>query len=272
MTINLIPPSGLVSSSPLPLGAQNNDATTSVPESPSRRRPPVPIFPSITVTPPPSTSSTSSSSSSMALPSKGNIKNDIDSDNDSDGKFLNEIEDEVNRVKLSSSPLSPTLTTPTRYWLESVRPVANNTRIYSFRLVQTTPPQAPFNLPVGQHLYVIVPATPPSTPLSNSTSGSNDDLSTSQLVPIRRAYTPIGQDAGGFELLVKTYANGPASSYIASLRPGQQIQVLSPFGGYKYQREQYRHVVMLAAGTGITPMYQVHIIIWTSLIACLYDP
>lgn len=75
-----------------------------------------------------------------------------------------------------------------------------------------------------------------------------------------RPYTPISGDAllGKFELLVKRYDGGVASQYLHGLSPGDlvefkhikfNIKTQYPFAGKKT-------FTLLAAGTGITPMYQ----------------
>lgn len=74
-----------------------------------------------------------------------------------------------------------------------------------------------------------------------------------------RPYTPVSDDLtkGSFDLLVKVYEEGNASQYIGNLSVGDEVEFKHiPFN----VKEQYpfdtKSVVMLAAGTGITPMYQ----------------
>ena len=38
---------------------------------------------------------------------------------------------------------------------------------------------------------------------------------------------------------------------------GSTIDVRGPIGNFKYSENQHSHIVMLAAGTGITPMFQI---------------
>lgn len=79
---------------------------------------------------------------------------------------------------------------------------------------------------------------------------------------IYRPYSPITIDsraAGYFELLVRHYPGGELSSYLAGLKPGEKVQFRGPVEG-RYTYEQgggVKRIGMVAAGTGITPMWQV---------------
>jgi len=77
-----------------------------------------------------------------------------------------------------------------------------------------------------------------------------------------RPYTPISTnaDVGTFDLLVKKYPDGKMSSFLSDLKPSEDkvvafkhipfnIKIQYPFGSPKT-------IVMLAGGTGITPMIQ----------------
>ena len=75
-----------------------------------------------------------------------------------------------------------------------------------------------------------------------------------------RPYTPISDNSmvGRFELLVKRYEGGAASQYLQSLPLGSPVE----FKHIKFNiKEQYpfpgkTSFTLIAAGTGITPMYQ----------------
>lgn len=76
---------------------------------------------------------------------------------------------------------------------------------------------------------------------------------------IVRSYTPISGDeqAGHFDLLIKSYPTGNISKHLASLAVGQSIRVRGPKGAFTYKSNMVRHFGMIAGGTGITPMLQV---------------
>lgn len=76
--------------------------------------------------------------------------------------------------------------------------------------------------------------------------------------PVIRPYTPINdEDATGFmDLLVKKYPNGPMSTHIHDLKPGQTLEVKGPLPKYPWTANKHEHIALVAGGTGITPMYQ----------------
>ena len=74
-----------------------------------------------------------------------------------------------------------------------------------------------------------------------------------------RPYTPVSTNAmrGAFELLVKVYPDGEMSSHLASLPLGATVDFRHIAANVKRQYPfGARKVVMLAGGTGITPMLQ----------------
>lgn len=62
---------------------------------------------------------------------------------------------------------------------------------------------------------------------------------------------------GHFDLLVKTYDQGNASKYLASLKIGEKARFRGPKGKFLYRPNMAKHVGMIAGGTGITPILQV---------------
>lgn len=75
---------------------------------------------------------------------------------------------------------------------------------------------------------------------------------------ILRPYTPISSAStkGHFELLVKRYPNGKMGNHLFNMKPGDELLVKGPFEKFAYKANMWKHVGMLAGGTGITPMYQ----------------
>jgi cytochrome-b5 reductase len=57
--------------------------------------------------------------------------------------------------------------------------------------------------------------------------------------------------------MVKQYPDGKASTYLHSMAPGEPLYFIKPlFGGYRWTPNQYPHVMLIAGGAGITPVYQ----------------
>ncbi|KAK5992735.1 NADH-cytochrome b5 reductase 2 [Cladobotryum mycophilum] len=73
-----------------------------------------------------------------------------------------------------------------------------------------------------------------------------------------RPYTPTNdEDERGFlDLVVKKYPNGPMSTHIHSLTPGQTLDFKGPLPKYAWEENKHNHIALIAGGTGITPMYQ----------------
>ena len=74
-----------------------------------------------------------------------------------------------------------------------------------------------------------------------------------------RPYSPITIDSVGFfELLVRKYPRGEFSSQLAALQPGDQATIVGPVESrYTYHRGATPALGLIAAGTGITPMWQI---------------
>lgn len=77
--------------------------------------------------------------------------------------------------------------------------------------------------------------------------------------PVIRPYTPTSApDAAGYmDLVVKGYAKGKMSKHIAELEVGDSLDIKGPIPKIKYEPNKWKHVGMVAGGTGITPMLQV---------------
>ena len=118
------------------------------------------------------------------------------------------------------------------------REVSADTTIYDFEL----PEKQRLNLPVCACVLLKAPGCGPD---------GADAV---------RPYTPISDNSlvGRFELLVKRYEGGAASQYLQSLPLGSPVE----FKHIKFNvKEQYpfpgkTSFTLIAAGTGITPMYQ----------------
>lgn len=76
---------------------------------------------------------------------------------------------------------------------------------------------------------------------------------------IGRPYTIISRPGtvDQFSLLIKVYELGAMSTIIRNKWvPGYKVACRGPIGTLLYQENRYRNVVLIAAGTGIAPLYQ----------------
>ncbi|XP_075527512.1 NADH-cytochrome b5 reductase-like isoform X3 [Dermacentor variabilis] len=76
---------------------------------------------------------------------------------------------------------------------------------------------------------------------------------------VTRQYTPISPPSalGYFEVIIKVYPQGRMSKYIKTLKEGCSVDWRGPLGGLDYKPNVHKHMLLLAAGTGIAPMIQV---------------
>jgi cytochrome-b5 reductase len=61
---------------------------------------------------------------------------------------------------------------------------------------------------------------------------------------------------GYLDLLVKKYPNGPMSTHMHDMTPGQRLDFKGPLPKYSWEENKHDHIALIAGGTGITPMYQ----------------
>ncbi|KAF5220800.1 putative NADH-cytochrome b5 reductase [Trypanosoma cruzi] len=73
-----------------------------------------------------------------------------------------------------------------------------------------------------------------------------------------KPFTPItaNNKKGHFELIVKRHSKDKMSALLFQLQPGEELLVKGPFEKFTYKPNMWKHVGMLAGGTGIAPMYQ----------------
>ncbi|KAF2801561.1 ferredoxin reductase-like protein [Mytilinidion resinicola] len=77
--------------------------------------------------------------------------------------------------------------------------------------------------------------------------------------PVIRPYTPISDvdDKGYLDFIIKRYPNGAMSEHMHNLIPGQRLDIKGPIPKFPWTPNKHETVVMIAGGTGITPMWQV---------------
>ncbi|CAH1773595.1 unnamed protein product [Owenia fusiformis] len=124
--------------------------------------------------------------------------------------------------------------TYTPFTIESIHRESHDSFIYRFPLPQNTS----LGLTVGQHII-----------LRGQVNGRY----------ITRQYTPISdlKALGYFDILIKVYPKGEMSQYVKTWRVGDILEWRGPYGTFTYKSNTYRHLLLVAAGTGIAPMVQV---------------
>ncbi|KAH8551152.1 hypothetical protein BGW37DRAFT_52127 [Umbelopsis sp. PMI_123] len=75
---------------------------------------------------------------------------------------------------------------------------------------------------------------------------------------VYRPYTPISEERtlGHIDFVIKEYKHGVSSKYIHALKPGDKIAAIGPFDNLRYRANTHESIGMIAAGSGITPMFQ----------------
>lgn len=118
--------------------------------------------------------------------------------------------------------------------LEDQTLISKNSAIYRFKLKTSL---ETLKIPVGHHLAVKIPVD------------GKDEI---------RYYTPIAQgyEPGYFDIIVKSYADGKVSKHFAGLKPGATVEFKGPVGRFNYVTNSYKHIGMVAGGSGITPILQ----------------
>lgn len=137
--------------------------------------------------------------------------------------------------------------------LHSKRTISWNVRIFTFKLEHD---EQTLGLSVGQHLFLRL----------------RDPVTRDAVV---RSYTPISEASrrGYVDVLVKIYLNaqdfkgGRMTQALDSLPIGHVVDFKGPVGKFKYlgrgicsindERKEFKRFLMICAGTGITPIFQV---------------
>lgn len=150
-----------------------------------------------------------------------------------------------NRFQLGAKVLTPALTAA------AFRPFV----VQSNELVSHNTHRIRFELPEGTTTLGLAPVA--SYLLARFVPAGQADAK-----PVVRPYTPVtteeeSQKGKYFDLVIKQYPNGPMSTHICSLKPGDTIEVKGPNPKLNIDKDQHTHIGMIAGGTGITPMLQV---------------
>ncbi|KAI9487309.1 MAG: hypothetical protein EXX96DRAFT_517977 [Benjaminiella poitrasii] len=75
--------------------------------------------------------------------------------------------------------------------------------------------------------------------------------------PIIRPYTPVSEEEGHVDFIIKKYDDGKLTPIIHDLKPGDSLQFKGPIPKYDWEKLPKKNVGMIAGGTGITPMLQI---------------
>ncbi|KAI8903678.1 hypothetical protein DFJ77DRAFT_441879 [Powellomyces hirtus] len=126
--------------------------------------------------------------------------------------------------------------------LQEIQDVNHNTKRFRFALPEGT---TELGLPTA------------SCVVTKFVNGTKDNGKPNVVI---RPYTPVEDPADGytghFDMIIKQYPNGPMSTHIWSLKPGDTLDVKGPIPKHPYKANEFKQMTMLAGGTGITPMIQ----------------
>jgi ferredoxin-NADP reductase len=98
-----------------------------------------------------------------------------------------------------------------------------------------------FSFQPGQFISIVIPGAGP---------GGRD---------LRRAYSiasspELALDCQpAFELCVKLVEGCPGTTYLNSLKPGEAMTGMTPFGDFVYKPKAGRHAIFISTGTGLAP-------------------
>ncbi|KAI9202198.1 uncharacterized protein BJ171DRAFT_515174 [Polychytrium aggregatum] len=127
----------------------------------------------------------------------------------------------------------------TPFKLKEVIPINYNTSTFRFELPEGT---TELGLPVA------------SAVVTKFVRGTKPDGKPDTVI---RLYTPIETPgAETFDLVVKKYTNGPMSTHIFNLKPGDSLDLKGPIKKFEYKANQFEKIGLIAGGTGLTPMIQ----------------
>ncbi|KAI9352648.1 hypothetical protein BDR26DRAFT_849625 [Obelidium mucronatum] len=137
------------------------------------------------------------------------------------------------------------------FTLKEVIPVNHDTSLFRFRAAHQSHDgtQVPVELRKTKGAFQVT--TNEYVPAPNHILIKDDTCQ------VGRCYTPIAYGRDYFDLLIKKYPNGSVSSMIHDLKPGEDFIIArGPILSFPYTENMADRIIMIAGGTGITPMYQ----------------
>ena len=109
-----------------------------------------------------------------------------------------------------------------------------------------------FGVPIGHHLTLR-----PSAADSDTSGQDSKSLLQKPYTPVSRSWDPMSQTSSSNQLhfAIKTYSDGALTPLIEGLDIGESLEISNPVGKFRLSSIDGAQVlVLLAAGTGITPM------------------
>ncbi|KAM0686227.1 NADH-cytochrome b5 reductase [Conglomerata obtusa] len=73
----------------------------------------------------------------------------------------------------------------------------------------------------------------------------------------KRPYTPIFVNENYLEFAIKKYPHGNLSNFLADIGIGSIVKLSNPINKREYKVGEFKDVLLIAGGTGITPMLQI---------------
>ncbi|XP_034234992.1 NADH-cytochrome b5 reductase-like [Thrips palmi] len=170
--------------------------------------------------------------------------------------LVKEWEDKCNRLKLGAAGFDvnrsfnePALfqTKYSPFRIAFIKPLSNDTSIFRFQAVKKDSDSDEMsyrdletNLDLKPSQYLILQG-------KDTVEGKENHFT--------RAYTPISTSKGCFDVVIKMYPKGKMSQFIQKLVLGNITFWRGPYGGFSYEPNKFRRLLMLCAGTGIAPLY-----------------
>lgn len=90
------------------------------------------------------------------------------------------------------------------------------------------------------------------------TSSESSKQDAPSLNKVAKPYNPLFVESGNeLTLLVKRYgSSAKAGSALHGLKPGQDVEIRGPNQQWRFEEGKYSNYVLIAGGTGITPLFQ----------------
>ncbi|GAB1524140.1 hypothetical protein RhiTH_007292 [Rhizoctonia solani] len=126
--------------------------------------------------------------------------------------------------------------------VKKVEPYNHNTANFTLEL----PAGEATLLPVSGLVYLKASESDPNAPKDKKGN------------TIGRPYTPVSdpQKEGEVTFVIKRYDTGKLTPYLHNLKPGDKVSVKGPIVKRPWKNNEFEEVVLIAGGSGITPMYQ----------------
>lgn len=144
-----------------------------------------------------------------------------------------------------------------RCCVENISSITHDSRVYSLRL----PAGSYLNVPTGHHLAIRADVDGEEVERSYTPVCSLTDTGVHRHpLPASAAGTTEPSTEGeALDLLIKLYPDGKMSRYLAALKKGDEVWVSDPEGTFDATTKlsQATDFLLLAAGTGFTPMVKV---------------